>query len=223
MKYYFAMRKILLVPAILLLGFPMLVSCGSPGTDAIGEATPEVKNRLNVLLYIHSYDPEAVKKKCNRGTGNFADLGSGPEISDMSDGTPVTILDSDGNVLQSFNVIGSAWGKQGTNAWIPTYSSDGPGDSDSCIYDVEFGEGGDRTNSERDLKIPFSEPFSSNEFVVKIGKREPFTVTSDQFKLQPRLEGYEEYPDWWELNVFLSPTDDNGGVEISPTIWRMIG
>ena len=217
------MRRILVMTAILLLGFPMLVSCGSPGTDAIEDSIPEAKNRLNVFLKIHSYDPEAVKKKCNKGTGNFADLGGGPEVSDMTDGTPVTILDRDGRVLQSFNVNGASWGKQGTTDWIPTYSSDGPGDSDSCIYDVEFGEGGDRTNSERDLRIPFSEPFSSNQFVVKIGKRAAFTVTSDQFILQPRLEGYEEYPDWWELNIFLSPSDNNGGVEISPTIMRMIG
>jgi hypothetical protein len=134
----------------------------------------------------------------------------------------VTILNNNGKVLQSFYVNGSSWGKLGTNNWIPTYSSEGPGDSDTCIYDVEFGPGGDRDNRERDLSILFFEPFSSNKFVLKIGKREPITVTSDQFKLQPRLKGYEDYPDWWDLDIFLSPEDDNGGVEISPTIFRLV-
>lgn len=188
-----------------------------------GASSPEATTKLNVFLKIHAYDPEAVNKKCVKGTGNFSDLGGGQEVLEVDDGTPVTISDMDGKVLQSFNINSTSFGKRGTDRWIPTYVSEGPGDSDTCIYEVSFGEGAARDNGERELRIPFTEPFSSNEFVLKIGQREPIMVKSDQFKLQPRIEGYEDYPDWWELNVFLSATESNGGFDIPPTILRFIG
>ncbi len=208
------LKKLLYVSGTTLLAI-LVTSCGA--------SSPETTTKLNVLLKIHAYDPAAVKKNCIKGTGNFTDLGGGPEVFQVDDGTPVTISDKDGNVLQSFHINGSWFGKQGTDRWIPTYSSEGPGDSDTCIFDVEFGDNGARDNNERDLRIAFSEPFSSNKFILKIGKREPISLTSDQFILQPRLEGYEDYPDWWYLDVFLSPSDNNGGFDIPPTILRSIG
>lgn len=192
--------------SISLLGILFLTSCNS--------SSSEKTTKLNVFLQIHTKDPEAVKQKCGKGTGNFSDLGPGPKVLEDTDGTPVIFTNKDGKTLQTSYIDNADFGKEGTDRSIPSYASEGAGDSDTCIYWVEFAMGPIKDVNDDDLRIPFTEPIASNEFYVQIGKRSPIMVKGDMLELQPRLAGYEDYPDAYYLPIFLSPADDNGGFEI---------
>jgi len=205
----------------LLFGSLFLTSCNSSSSEETANNLKE-DTKLNVLLKIHAKDPEAVKKGCPKGSGNFSDLGSGPEVLDQSDGTPVKIMSKDSKTLQASHIRSASFGKQGTNRQIRLYEPEGPGDSDTCIYDVEFGVGPATDQNNKDFRIPFTAPIASYEFYVQIGKRSPILVKGAMLKMQPRLAGYEDYPDWWDLDIFLSLEDDNGGFEIPPTIYELI-